>query len=422
VAGGQAVQISGVGAIQQLALPNEDEFDQWCATRDQRIRSFRSAQYVNRYIPGVEDLDTYGTWQIVAEYGPVWYPAGVPIGWVPYRFGHWVWIEPWGWTWVEDEAWGFCAFHFGRWALIAGVWGWVPGPLAVVPFYAPALVAFLGGGFSIGVDVQAWFPLGPRDPFIPWYHYGPNYLREVNITNIRNVTNIENIINVRNINNIHYAYKDVATTVVPTDVFRSGQPVVHHVVHVPPQQLARAQVAPHPSVAPAATAAFGGRRPTSAPIARTRPGMPAANRARPVSPAHPVSPMTRASQPGAPIRPGAPINRNLPAGRSALHSPASEPAPHFMTRLAPPPHDVPFADREPALSAHPGRPLEPQQALNLREGRPAGPMRDVEIPHPHEWVTRPAPAPRPAQPPRPAPRRHAGCELTWHIQVLHLTF
>jgi hypothetical protein len=171
---------------------------------------------------------------------------------------------------------------------------------------------------------------------------------------------------------------------VPSDVFRSGQPVAHHVVHVPPQQLARAQVAPHPNVAPAVTAAFGGRRPLSAPIARARPGMPAANRGRP------VPPVARAPEPRAPI------SRNTPAERSTFHSPVAEPAPHFMTRVAPPPRDVPFADREPALSTHPGRPLEPQQMLNLREGRPAGPMRDIEIPHPHEWIARPAPAPRPA--------------------------
>src|SRR5437870_10131594 len=28
--------------------------------------------------------------------------VGVPVDWVPYRYGHWVWVEPWGWTWMED--------------------------------------------------------------------------------------------------------------------------------------------------------------------------------------------------------------------------------------------------------------------------------------------------------------------------------
>lgn len=399
VHGGEAVQLTGTGAVQMVALPNQDDFDQWCASRDRRIRSFASAQYVNPYLPGVEDLDAYGRWQVVAEYGPVWYPAGVPVGWVPYRFGHWVWVEPWGWTWVEDEAWGFCAFHFGRWALIGAVWGWIPGPVAVLPFYAPGLVAFLGGGgFSIGIGVQAWFPLGPGEPFFPWYHYGRDYLRVVNVTNIRNVTNIENIINVRDINQIQYRYKTVATTAVPTEVFRSGQPVAQHVVRVAPQQLARAQVAPHPRVTPAPTAAFGGRRPAPVPLAHgaTGPRVPGAARARPVP---------SAGRPAG--ESGLRTGRNPPVERTPLAGRPPIAAPHFVTRLPPPVHSVPFSEREPALALHPGRPLEPQQRLNLMQGRPAGIMRDSEFPpHPPEWRSPPAVRPQAVRPEaRPAPRK-----------------
>jgi hypothetical protein len=383
VRAGQAAQLRGTGAIQMLVIPNSDEFDEWCAARDRRIRSFSAAQYVNRYTPGVEDLDSYGHWQVVTEYGPVWYPAGVPVGWVPYRFGHWVWIEPWGWTWVEDEPWGFCPFHFGRWALIAGVWGWVPGPVAVIPFYAPALVAFLGGGFSIGIDVQAWFPLGPREPFWPWYHYGPTYLHEVNITNIRNVTNINEILNVTNINNIHYAYKSVATTAVPTSVFRSGQPVARRVVPVAAHQLAAARVAPHPNAVPARIANYGGRMPLGAPLVHGRP-----------------STMPVRTQPVAPVRRsvGPSVDRRVLAGRTEGYGPPASVPPHFATRLPPPPRGVPFEKREVPLAEHSGRPLEPQQLLNLRERRPAGPMLDREFPHPPEWRT-------PAAAERPAPRR-----------------
>ncbi|HWT79238.1 MAG TPA: DUF6600 domain-containing protein, partial [Candidatus Methylomirabilis sp.] len=198
---GQAAQLTGTGPIQVdlLALPSPDDFDRWCSQRDRRVESFRYRQYVNPYIPGVYDLDDYGAWSQVPEYGPVWYPSGVAVGWVPYRFGHWAWVRPWGWTWVGAEPWGFCPYHFGRWALIGARWGWVPGPVAVAPWYAPALVAFVGGGgFSLSIGfgsggLAAWFPLGPSDPFIPWYHYQGNYLRQVNITNVRNVTNITNI-------------------------------------------------------------------------------------------------------------------------------------------------------------------------------------------------------------------------------------
>ena len=65
---------------------------------------------------GYEDLDEYGDWSYVAGYGMCWRPRVVVAGWAPYRFGHWVWVGPWGWTWVEDEPWGFAPFHYGRWA------------------------------------------------------------------------------------------------------------------------------------------------------------------------------------------------------------------------------------------------------------------------------------------------------------------
>ena len=167
-----------------------------------------------------------------------------------------------GWTWIEAEPWGFCPFHFGRWVHIGVAWGWVPGPIPVAPIYSPAFVAFVGGSgvsVSVGVNWVGWFPLGPVEPFFPWYYHTDNYLRIINVTNIRNVTNIENIIHVTNINQVHYAYRSIATTAVPLDVFSRGLPVASHALRLPPAQLARAPIIPHPPVNPAATAAAPGR-------------------------------------------------------------------------------------------------------------------------------------------------------------------
>src|SRR5437879_11163840 len=103
-----------------------------------------ASNYVSQEMTGYEDLDDYGRWRYVSDYGPVWIPASIPVGWAPYRYGHWVWIRPWGWTWVDDEPWGFAPFHYGRWAYVENGWCWVPGPVVVRPVYAPALVVFVG--------------------------------------------------------------------------------------------------------------------------------------------------------------------------------------------------------------------------------------------------------------------------------------
>jgi hypothetical protein len=120
----QSARLTGHNPIQltSIPIPALDSFDKWCEERDRRLASSVSAKYVSRGAPGYGDLDDYGRWEVVAEYGPIWYPVGIPVGWVPYRFGHWAWIEPWGWAWVEDEPWGFCPFHYGRWVFIGAAW------------------------------------------------------------------------------------------------------------------------------------------------------------------------------------------------------------------------------------------------------------------------------------------------------------
>jgi hypothetical protein len=355
--------------------------------------------------PGYDDLDTYGDWSVVAEYGPIWYPV-VPAGWVPYRFGHWVWIDPWGWTWVEDEPWGFCPFHYGRWVFIGAAWGWLPGPFVVTPVYAPALVAFLGGpNFSVGVVLVGWFPLGPGEPYFPWYHHSGRYLNEVNVTNIRKVTNITNITKVTSINNVHYAYRTTATTAVPRDVLGSGKPVARQMVRVSAQQLARAEITPHPPVNPTKRAAVSGKPVPSPPI-RTQ-HLVAANRTTQVA-GRPVPAGNRQSAPLATKNtpPTGNAERTVPPppnGRtqSSSREPSSPPRgipPRLITRTAPPPPTVPFEQRRPAMSEHPGRPLEPPQLEDLRVGRPVGPMHDREFP-PHVAPVIPErPAPVPARP------------------------
>ena len=415
---GQAVKLTGTDQVQLdfVSAPGSDDFDQWCGDRDRRFLSSQSREYVGPYVPGYADLDQYGSWEAAPEYGQVWFPRSVAVGWVPYRYGHWAWVEPWGWTWVEDEPWGFAPFHYGRWVAIGPRWGWIPGPVAVRPVYAPALVAFVGGGgFSVGVGVQCWFPLGPRDPFFPWYHHSDVYLRQVNVTNVtvRNVTYVNNYINVRNAAGVHYAYQRVAPTAVSNEAFRSAQPVARQVVRVNVDEVARARVIPHPEVAPDARALAAG-----APAAH-----PLVERTRPVIEHRPLNPVEQGRRAVVPDRgtfgrggtnpppnpPPAGQNPAVPADRSirgtgeqrtvpnpsAGPAAGSQPPPKgpfggpppdrraLVTNTPPPPRNPSFTQRQPAMQEHPGRPLEPQQVNNLRQGQPAGSMRDREVPaHP----------------------------------------
>src|SRR5213593_1471879 len=95
---GQLATVSGDRGA-NIAIQNgfgTDGFDAWSATRDRRYDTSRSAAYVSREMVGSSDLDGYGSWESYPEYGAVWFPTTVAVGWAPYRFGHWVWLVPWG--------------------------------------------------------------------------------------------------------------------------------------------------------------------------------------------------------------------------------------------------------------------------------------------------------------------------------------
>jgi hypothetical protein len=306
VAAGQQIRFGGTN-LQQAAdngAPGLDGFDQWAASRDAAEDRSVSARYVSRDIPGYQDLDANGTWQSTPQYGEVWVPRGTPAGWAPYHDGHWVWQAPWGWTWVDDAPWGFAPYHYGRWAQVDDTWAWVPGPVAVSepPVYAPALVAFVGGGgggVNWGVDLAiggavaagvAWFPLGPGEPWHPHWgnhdHWSPGYYNRVNRTTI--VNNYNRNVNVTNIHNTYINYRAPGgVSAVPATAFVHGQPVGRFAQKVDPRQWRNAQINPGgPGIAPVRES-FGpglrnaNYRPPAAvmtrPVVATRsPAMPAA--------------------------------------------------------------------------------------------------------------------------------------------------
>jgi len=281
-------------------VPKEDGFDTWASNRDQVEDQSDSANYVSREMTGYEDLDEYGDWSYVAGYGTCWRPRVLVAGWAPYHFGHWAWVGPWGWTWVEDEPWGFAPFHYGRWAFASGGWLWVPGPSVVRPMYAPALVAWVGGGpglnFSFGFGAGVgWFPLAPGEVFLPGYRVSRVYVNNVNFTNTRvdiaRVTNAYNTVVLNRsttVNNIAYANRNVngGVTVVSRDTFVNARPVARNVVSVPARELAAAPVAHTVAFEPVRSSVLGEGRPVA-----NRP--PAAVTSRPVVALRTPAPMPR---------------------------------------------------------------------------------------------------------------------------------
>jgi len=191
---GQMAIVRGTGDNTQYKLaeaPSNDSWDSWNNERNRLIYDAQSWGKTNRYYTGSEDLDTYGRWVTVPDYGPVWTPAVGP-GWAPYRSGRWVWEPGWGWTWVSYEPWGWAPYHYGRWFVYNSSWVWWPGPAYGYPRYrpvwAPAYVSFFGFGGGVGVGFGfgsvGWLPIGPCDRFYPWYgRYGSRY-NVVNVTNV----------------------------------------------------------------------------------------------------------------------------------------------------------------------------------------------------------------------------------------------
>jgi hypothetical protein len=246
---GEQAELNGVDAPQFNVgpAPAPDDLDRWASDRDLKEEHSDSAKYVSRDVPGYSDLDDYGSWREEPDYGPVWYPSTVAVGWAPYSYGYWNWVGPWGWTWVGYEPWGFAPFHYGRWAFVGGGWGWCPGPVFARPFYGPAFVGFVGGGFGLGFGGGfgggiGWFPLGFREPFHPWYHASNGYFRNVNITNTR-ITNV-NALNNSNRNNFNYKYahESRAVTAASRNTFVNGQAVNRGSMRVTDASLRGAQV------------------------------------------------------------------------------------------------------------------------------------------------------------------------------------
>jgi hypothetical protein len=408
---GQRVKLGGGNPVsaQWLNAATADGLDSFSTDRDGLYESSAASeqQDVNLDTIGAEDLSANGDWETDSDEGPVWYPSGVAVGWEPYSCGRWAWVAPWGWTWVECEAWGFAPFHYGRWEHRGNRWGWIPGPPVVRPIYSPAMVVFVGrpGLTAGGEGVTAWFPLGPHETYVPWYHASPMYMNRVNVSNIydRNTAEVRSIYNQRTEASVYaaaaaagggehgYVNRPLATVAVSQASFAAGKPVGRSMVQVSPQELAALPVLPHPLVTPQRTLVVSAPA-RAVPARAARPALASRVDAGVGSAGQPVGAVQRQAEP-------APATTAQPVVPAQTRSANPEQRPLFHEEVPPEPRPS-FDEQQKAIeSADPGRPLGPQQLDNLRQNRPAGPPQQPEAPHP-------APAPRPAPRSAPRPGRH----------------
>src|SRR5439155_22683457 len=231
VAANQQVMITGTDSprVEMAAAPPLSAWDRWNYQRTDYLLQPASTQYVSPAVYGGEVLNQYGGWRTVETYGSVWVPTAVPVGWVPYGPGRWIWDPRFGWTWLDDAPWGWAPYHYGRWVFVGSYWAWAPGPVIVRPVYAPALVVFLGG-VSVGVGVRplCWAPLGWGEPVIPWWGRpgfigvaswhgwgGPRVVNNV-VINQHTTVNVTNITVYKNVNVTN------AVVGVPAEKFGQG--------------------------------------------------------------------------------------------------------------------------------------------------------------------------------------------------------
>jgi len=428
IAAGQRAEFwidSGGVAQYTTSAPVNDAFAAWNNDQDRRAAPGVASRYVSPEMTGAEELDRYGRWEQSPDYGALWIPTAVAVDWAPYRNGHWAWVQPWGWTWVDDAPWGFAPFHYGRWVYVRNNWCWTPGARVVRPVYAPALVAWMGGpraNVSINIGggpAVGWFPLAPREVYVPSYRVSPRYAQNINITHVTNVTVINNVFanpqGPREFGNRRFPN---AITVVPTAVMTARQPVAPAAAQLRQNPAWSREIA---NVQPGRGAATLIAPPVAAPPMRSvdprnvRPPPGVAERPAGPRPGMPLGPDRdrdgRGREVGRPdnVRPTPPVAAQQPATPAApAAQPAQPPGPQRGV-MRPPAENVERRDATPQPAQQP----TPQPAPRVddrrddRRGddRRRGGERNDAVPRPPVSTPAPTQAPAPVAPavnPRPA--------------------
>ncbi len=242
----------------------------------------------------------------------------------------------------------------GRISTIAGAGA--RGRVHVRPYYAPALVAFVGGGGGLRISAGTpvgWFPLGPRDVYVPGYRVSHDYFTRINVNNSRisnaSVNNFYGNYARGNFDytRVNYANRNIAGAVVAVSgaAFVGAHAIRGSALAVNRNTFANARVSGFAAIAPTRSSlAFQGGR-------------------KAVAPPHAI------------------VNRKI------------------IAATRPPPPVTPFAQRESQLQRNPGRALPVSQlhvAPGVRVGAKAQPAGVIGRPNVNVVTTNGQPVRSPA--------------------------
>ena len=119
--------------VAKLIAPNP--FDAWDQQEQQNESSYedlsRYGTNSDTYAYGMSDLSAYGGYEYLPNWGWMWQPYGVGVGWNPFLNGAWSFYPAFGWTFIGAYPWAWTPYHSGQWFYIPGRgWFWQQGTTA----------------------------------------------------------------------------------------------------------------------------------------------------------------------------------------------------------------------------------------------------------------------------------------------------